>query len=142
MSMATAVAAQDAAKPLFNYRDTALNGITSAEIPKSAEDCRKICSSRPGCVGFDHSEKGICRIFASVGSARSLPGSVAETRALITGYGDPTNPPLADRFAKLKVSDTTGSELLALSRDAFNQGDREIGNEAVQLAMQRGNTEA
>lgn len=142
LSLATPVEAQDVGRALFNYPNTALNGITSAEVPKSAEDCRKICSSRPGCVGFDHSEKGICRIFASVGSARSLPGSVAETRTLVTGYGDPTNPPLADRLERLKTSDTTGSELLALSRDAFQQGDRAIGNQAVQLAMQRGNSEA
>jgi len=142
VSLATGAYAQDAGKALFNYPDTALNGMTSAEIPKSSEDCRKICSSRPGCVGFDHSEKGICRIFASVGSARALPGSLAETRALITGYGDPTNPPLSDRFEKLKASDTLGNDLLALSRDAFKQGERDIGNQAVQLAMQRGNSDA
>lgn len=141
-ALAVNASAQEAGKPLFNYPDTALNGITSAEIPKSVEDCRKICSSRPGCVGFDRSEKGTCRIFASVGSARSVPGALSETRSLISGYHEPTNPPLADRFENLKASDNDGRELLALSHDAFTQGDREIGNQAIQLAMQRGNADA
>jgi hypothetical protein len=142
VSLVTSAQSQDAGKPLFNYPDTALNGMTSAEIPKSAEDCRKICTSRPGCVGFDRSEKGICRIFASVGSARSLPGSLSETRSLVTGYHEPTNPPLADRFEKLKQSDNDGRDLFSLSRDAFAQGDRDIGNQAIQLSMQRGNADA
>ncbi|MDW9478600.1 hypothetical protein GOB57_07775 [Sinorhizobium meliloti] len=131
-----------AGSQLFNYPDTVINGMTSAEVPKSLEECRKICVQRPGCAGFDHSEKGICRIFASVGSARSVSGSLAETRSLISGYKEPTNPPLASRFEKLKQTDNDGDELLALSRDAFAQGNREIGNQAIQLSMQRGNTEA
>lgn len=142
-SLMAGAQAQDGGATLFNYPDTALNGITSAEISKTAEECRKICSSRPGCVGFDHSgEKGICRIFASVGSARTVAGTLAQTRSLITGYREPTNPPLAGRFEKLKQTDSDGRELFALSRDAFAQGDRNIGNQAIQLSMQRGNADA
>ncbi|MGI0524785.1 PAN domain-containing protein [Rhizobium giardinii] len=140
--LASSAEAQDAGQTLFNYPDTALNGITSAEISKSPEECRKICSSRPGCAGFDHSEKGMCRIFASVGSGKTVTGALSETRSLINGYHEPTNPPLAGRFEKLKQTDNDGDELAALSRDAFAQGDRDIGNQAIQLAMQRGNTEA
>ncbi|MDX0463419.1 hypothetical protein GOC73_27745 [Sinorhizobium medicae] len=136
--------AQDgsAGNPLFNYPDTVINGMISAEVPKSVEECRKICVDRAGCAGFDYSEKGMCRIFASVGSARKIPGSLAETRALISGYDEPTNPPLAARFEKLKQTDNDGDELLALSHDAFAQGNRDIGNQAIQLSMQRGNAEA
>lgn len=142
--VAPAAIAQDdpAGGQLFNYPDTVINGMISAEIPKSVEECRKICVDRAGCAGFDHSGKGMCRIFASVGSAKKMPGSLAETRGLISGYDEPTNPPLAGRFEKLKQTDNDGDELLALSRDAFAQGNREIGNQAIQLSMQRGHAEA
>lgn len=142
-SLTAGASAQDAGTKLFNYPDTVLNGITSAEISKTLEECRKICSSRPGCVGFDHfADKGTCRIFASVGSAKTAVGGLAETRSLITGYHEPTNPPLAGRLEKLKQSDSDGSELLALSHDAFAQGDRDIANQAIQLSLQRGNADA
>lgn len=135
--------AQDAARAqLFKYPNTALNGITAAEVSKSADECHKICVSRAGCAGFDHSEKGVCRIFASVSSARTEPGARSETRSLIPGYHDPENPPLAARFEKLKQTDSSGDGLLALSHDAFSQGDPSIGNQAIQLAMQRGNVKA
>ncbi|MDK1388863.1 hypothetical protein QN224_26025 [Sinorhizobium sp. 8-89] len=134
--------AQDAANQLFNYPNTAIRGDTSAQFPRPVDECRKICVERPGCAGFDHSEKGLCRIFSSIGSARSSDGSLAETRSLISGYGEPTNPPLAGRFEKLKQTDVDGDELLALSHDAFKQGNRDIGNQAIQLSMQRGNADA
>lgn len=142
VAVPSAYAQDGSGNPLFNYPDTVINGMISAEVPKSVEECRKICVDRAGCAGFDYSEKGMCRIFASVGSARKIPGSLAETRALISGYDEPTNPPLAARFEKLRQSDNDGDELLALSRDAFAQGNREIGNQAIQLSMQRGNANA
>lgn len=127
---------------LFNYPNTAINGINSAELPKALDECRKICAARTGCVGFDHSEKGVCRIFASIGSVREAPGSTTETRLVVTGYRDPTNPPLEGLFEKLKQTDHDGDELLELSRKAFDRGKRDIGNQAIQLSMQRGNTDA
>ena len=139
---ATTANSEEAGQSLFNYPDTALNGITSAEISKPVEECRKICSTRPGCVGFDYSDKGMCRIFASVGAAKSVAGSLTETRSLIAGYHEPSNPPLAGRLEKLRQTDNDGDELLALSHDAFAQSDRGIGNQAIQLAMQRGNSQA
>ncbi|ANK71694.1 hypothetical protein FA04_03020 [Ensifer adhaerens] len=130
------------AAELFNYPNTAINGINSAELPKPLEECRKICAARTGCVGFDYSEKGVCRIFASIGSVREAPGSTSETRAVVAGFRDPTNPPLEGLFEKLKQSDHDGDELLDLSRKAFDRGKRDIGNQAIQLSMQRGNTDA
>lgn len=127
---------------LFIYPNTAINGITSAEFPKTLDECRKICAPRSGCVAFDHSEKGICRIFASIGSVKEMTGSTTEARTLISGYHDPTNPPLEALFERLKQSDHDGDELLELSRKAFDRGKRDIGHEAIQLAMQRGNTDA
>lgn len=139
----TALAQQAGGDNLFNYPDTLINGLVSAEINKTADECRKICIARSGCAGFDHTSKeNICRIFLSVGSARADTGAVAETRVLINGYRDPSNPPLASRFEKLKQTDTTGRELLALSRDAFVQGDRNIAMQAITLAVQRGNQDA
>lgn len=144
MLSAPAAYAQDGSGgyQLFNYPNTVIRGDISAEFPRSVDDCRKICVDRAGCAGFDHSGKGLCRIFSSIGSARSSDGSLAETRSLISGYGEPTNPPLAGRFEKLKQTDNDGDELLAFSHDAFKQGNREIGNQAIQLSMQRGNAEA
>ena len=132
-----------AGSQIFNYPDTAINGLDSARMEKSADECRNICSARSGCAGFDHTSKGnICRIFLSIGSARAETGSTAGTRSLINGYRDPTNPPLSSRLEKLKQSDTTGAELFALSRDAFVQGDRNIAMQAINLSVQRGNQDA
>jgi hypothetical protein len=47
----------EAKSPLFKYPETAINGMTSAEIMKTEDECRKICSSRAGCAGFDHSDR-------------------------------------------------------------------------------------
>ncbi len=141
-SWAATALAQDASAELFKYPNTAINGINSAELSKPLDECRKICAARTGCVGFDHSEKGVCRIFASIGSVREASGSTTETRALVTGYRDPTNPPLEALLEKLKQTDHDGDELLDLSRKAFDSGKRDIGNQAIQLSMQRGNTDA
>ncbi len=47
-----------------------------------------------GCAAFDHSHEGnICRIFVSVVSAKSVDGSVAETRDVISGYRTPDTRP-------------------------------------------------
>jgi len=132
-----------AGNQLFNYPDTAINGLDSATMEKNAEECRNICAARSGCAGFDHAPKGnLCRIFLSIGSARAETGSTAGTRAMINGYRDPTNPPLSSRLEKLRQTDTSGEQLLALSRDAFAQNDRNIGMQAINLAMQRGNQNA
>ena len=127
---------------LFKYPNTAINGINTAVVTKTLDECRNICAPRSGCVGFDHSQKGICRIFASIGSVRETTGSTTETRTLMSGYRDPTNPPLEGLFEKLKQTDHDGDELLQLSRKAFDSGKRDIGNQAIQLSMQRGNTDA
>jgi hypothetical protein len=137
----TAVQAQEA--EFFKYPDTVINGIDSAQLPKSLDECRKICTSRSGCAGFDYTEKGNkCRMFLSVGSAKEAVGSVAETRALISGYKEPSNPPFASRFEKLKQTDDRGDQLLALGREAFEHGDRVIGSQAINLAAERKNQDA
>lgn len=140
-SAVTAVEAQEA--EFFKYPDTIINGIDSAQLPKSLDECRKICTSRSGCAGFDYTEKGNkCRMFLSVGSAKESTGSVAETRALISGYKEPSNPPFATRFEKLKQTDERGDQLLALGREAFEHGNRTIGSQAINLAAERKNQDA
>lgn len=135
--------ANGSGQELFNYPDTLLSGIVSAQSTKTAEECRKLCSTRSGCAGFDHAPKGdVCRLFASVGSARSETAATAETRNLLTGYRDPTNPPLAARLEKLMATDMQGNELFALSKLAFEKGDRNVGWKAINLALQRGNESA
>lgn len=49
---------------------------------------------------------------------------------------------LSARFERLKQSDTDGGELLALSNEAFTGGNRDIGQQSIDLAVQRGNEEA
>lgn len=144
MGMALSAGAQEnsAATELFNYPDTLLNGIVSAQFSKPMEECRKLCEARSGCQGFDHSQKDECRLFASVGAGRVSVGSTAATRSLLSNYTDPTNPPLAARLAKLKETDTDGHELFALSMEAFKRGDRSVGMQAINLSMQRGNQDA
>jgi hypothetical protein len=127
---------------LYAYPDTVLSGIVSAQFSKPLEECQKLCAVRSGCLGFDHSSKGECRLFASIGGARSDTGSAAATRSLLSNYRDPTNPPLAARLEKLRGTDTHGDELFALSKEAFAKGDRSVGLQAINLAMQRGNQDA
>ncbi|MDX8457263.1 hypothetical protein [Mesorhizobium humile] len=49
---------------------------------------------------------------------------------------------LAARFERLKRTDADGHELLALSGEAYRQGDAGIGMQAINLAMERGNKDA
>ncbi|MGI0524786.1 hypothetical protein [Rhizobium giardinii] len=49
---------------------------------------------------------------------------------------------LSAKFERLKVLDTDGDELLALSEEAFKGGDRDIGQQSIDLAVQRGNEQA
>ncbi|MBZ9791693.1 PAN domain-containing protein [Rhizobium sp. 3T7] len=143
LAAGSAFGADPTSQQLFNYRETLLKGSVSASITKSEDDCRKICAARSGCAGFDHATKeNECRLFESIVSGRADPGSVAATRALITGYKDPENPPLDMRLSKLKDADPKGDGLLQLSRDAYLAGNRGVGFEAVNLSMQRGNPEA
>ncbi|RVC84033.1 hypothetical protein EN745_00360 [Mesorhizobium sp. M4A.F.Ca.ET.022.05.2.1] len=79
-----------------DYPQTLLNGTVSATISLSLESCRKLCSARSGCVGFDHSSNGdVCRLFATVGGADESQPHIAGTRSLATGYRPPANPPVA-----------------------------------------------
>lgn len=50
--------------------------------------------------------------------------------------------PLLARFERLKLTDTSGAELFALSGDAYREGDGGIGLQAINLAMERGNKDA
>lgn len=140
--MPTGAAAQSCAAPtdeLFHYPDTVLSGITSAEFSMPTAECSQICSKRSGCAGFDHAAKGeVCRLFASIAGARAEAGANAATRALITGYADPTNPPLGKQLEELKNADGGGDQLFELAMTAFGKCDRGVGLEAINLAMQRG----
>ncbi|WP_411970204.1 PAN domain-containing protein [Mesorhizobium sp. BH1-1-4] len=79
---------------LFEYPGTALNGSVSAEVIAPLQACRSLCTSRSGCIGFDHSSvSGICRLLASVSSASDNRLSMAATRNVIAGYRPPSNPP-------------------------------------------------
>ncbi|RWM48366.1 MAG: hypothetical protein EOR78_29405 [Mesorhizobium sp.] len=78
----------------FDYPGTALKGMASAQMVVPLQQCRSICTSRSGCVGFDHrSDTGVCRLFASVDSAYDSPTFMAGTRSLLPGYRPPSNPP-------------------------------------------------
>lgn len=50
--------------------------------------------------------------------------------------------PLLARFERLKLTDTDGVELFALSGEAYREGDSGIGLQAINLAMERGNKDA
>ncbi|MER9412374.1 hypothetical protein [Mesorhizobium sp. M0589] len=54
----------------------------------------------------------------------------------------PQPEPLLARFERLKLTDTDGHELFALSGDAYREGDGGIGLQAINLAMERGNKDA
>ncbi|MDW9478599.1 hypothetical protein GOB57_07770 [Sinorhizobium meliloti] len=49
---------------------------------------------------------------------------------------------LSARFERLKQSDTDGDELLALSDEAFQAGDKGISEQSIKLAVERGNVAA
>ena len=86
-------AAQSGAE-LFDYPQTALNGVVSAQVSVPAEACRQLCSTRSGCAGFDHSSENICRLFLIVGGATESVQHTAGTRSLLANYRPPLNPPV------------------------------------------------
>ncbi|MER9412369.1 PAN domain-containing protein [Mesorhizobium sp. M0589] len=86
---------------LFRYPQTFLNGTVSATVNVPLEACRNLCSARSGCAGFDHSsDRSVCRLFASVGTAMQSQRHTAATRSLVTGYGPPVNPPAPPQSAE------------------------------------------
>lgn len=56
----------------------------------------------------------------------------------------PAVPPetLSAKFERLKLSDEDGDELLALSEEAFQGGNRGVSQQAIDLSVQRGNAAA
>jgi hypothetical protein len=90
---AQALLAQETGTPaeLLDYPGTLLNGFVTAEVLMTPEKCRKLCTDRPGCAGFDHSSStDQCRLFGGIASAREDTASTAGTRYPITGYKEPT----------------------------------------------------
>lgn len=82
------------AQQFLEYPDTILSGEVSAEVSNSIIKCRQLCDDRSGCVAFDHAAAtNICRMFATVTSARVSRGSFAWTRQAVSGYHDPANLP-------------------------------------------------
>ncbi|MGO8169139.1 PAN domain-containing protein [Rhizobium ruizarguesonis] len=81
-------AGQDSGPRFNDYPDTALKGFITAELPKrDIGECRRICEERSGCAGFDHRQQNkTCRLFGSVASAASGPGSFAATRERVPDY--------------------------------------------------------
>ncbi|AZO32410.1 hypothetical protein [Mesorhizobium sp. M1B.F.Ca.ET.045.04.1.1] len=136
------IAAQATDDDLFIYPDTLILGVPSAEFPKPLEECRKLCVGRTGCTGFDISPKNECRMYTTITGGQQSSGSTAQTRTLIPNYREPINPPLAARLEKLRTTDQDGHELFALSKDAFDRHNRDIGMQAINLAIQRGSQDA
>ncbi|MBB4189305.1 hypothetical protein GGE07_005987 [Sinorhizobium terangae] len=90
---AQTLSAQEAgnAGELLDYPGTFLNGLVTAEVLMTPDKCRKLCTDRSGCVGFDHSSStNQCRLFGGIASAREDTASTAGTRYPITGYREPT----------------------------------------------------
>lgn len=78
----------------MDYQGTVLNGLVTASIPLDMEQCRKICSDRSGCVGFDHaSATNECRIYGAVSGARDDTSFNASTRYPVSGYREATMQP-------------------------------------------------
>ncbi|MBY5807584.1 PAN domain-containing protein [Rhizobium ruizarguesonis] len=123
---ATAQTAQSDA-PLMSYPATNLTGLMSADLRKSLEDCRKICSERPGCVGFDHTpSSNQCRLFAAINSARDNAEATAETRYPINGYRTPAaqqeptpEEPKQRQFALFSNHDVFGNDVDVFSSDTL-----------------------
>ncbi|MER8511263.1 PAN domain-containing protein [Mesorhizobium sp. M0894] len=81
---------------LFDYPQTFLNGIGTAQVSVPMESCRNLCSTRSGCAGFSYSSAAsLCSLFSSVDGASENRLYTAGTRSLIIGYHPPTNPPAA-----------------------------------------------
>ncbi|MCS4090048.1 PAN domain-containing protein [Rhizobium sp. BK176] len=117
--------------PLMSYPFAMLNGLQSAELNKSLDDCRKICSDRSGCVGFDHTPStNQCRLFAAVNSGRDNAEATAETRYPINGFRTPSpqqqQPPVEEpkpqrEFALFTNHDVFGNDLDVFPSDSLDQ---------------------
>ncbi|TPN15909.1 hypothetical protein FKO01_38800 [Mesorhizobium sp. B2-3-3] len=82
---------------LFSYPESELSGKVSVQASVPLEQCRSLCSSRSGCLGFDFSSSNgasVCKLFEKVDSAHNSPEHTAGTRTLVAGYPPPSNPPL------------------------------------------------
>lgn len=82
---------------LFSYPGTELVGKVSVQASVPLEQCRSLCSSRSGCLGFDFSSSGsdgVCRLYERVDSARDSLAHSAGTRSMVAGYRLPSNPPV------------------------------------------------
>ncbi|MBY3150815.1 hypothetical protein HFO56_00030 [Rhizobium laguerreae] len=129
---ATAQTAQSAA-PLVSYPATTLTGMQSAELRKSLDDCRKICTERPGCVGFDHTpSSNQCRLFAAINSASDNAEATAETRYPINGYRTPAAPeePKQREFALFPNHDVFGNDLNVFASDTIAECQRSCADNA------------
>ncbi|MER8511262.1 PAN domain-containing protein [Mesorhizobium sp. M0142] len=95
---------------LFNYPQTFLNGEVSAKVGIPMESCRKLCSTRSGCAGFDYSfADGLCRLFKNVAGASESQPHIAGTRSLVMGYHPPSNPPVAAQPPEPPIEEATAS---------------------------------
>lgn len=75
----------------MDYPGTVLNGLITATVPLDMEQCRRVCSDRSGCVGFDHSSAtNECRIYGAVSGARDDTSFNASTRYPVPGYREAT----------------------------------------------------
>lgn len=106
-----AIAQNDA---FLEYPETALIGTLSAEFRRPLDGCRKVCSERTGCIGYDHSA-GMCRMFSGIDAGRRDSGSTAATRTRIPGYPDPANaqpePVVSWYYAQFTGVDLWGGDL-------------------------------
>ncbi|MDX8457258.1 PAN domain-containing protein [Mesorhizobium humile] len=123
---------------LFDYPETVLNGPISAtvNIPLQ-ESCRRLCSTRSGCIGFDYaSAGGICRMFSAVVGAANSNDHTAGTRSLIQNYRQPANPPApppapaqeetivqppAASFSRFVNRDLTGGSIASMAAGSIDQ---------------------
>ncbi|MBZ9791692.1 hypothetical protein K9B32_16425 [Rhizobium sp. 3T7] len=86
------------------------------------------------------SRRGLWLALSVVVLAAVAAAAIVERRplgALVAGLTHSET--LAERFEKLKRGDAAGDGLLQLSRDAYEQGDKTIGMEAMALSVERGN---
>lgn len=110
---------------LLPYSGTSLDGLTSAELKKSLDDCRKLCTDRRGCAGFDHRAfTNQCRLFAAIESARPDQASNAGARNPIAGYRVPTPPPGQEEVqtSALDVEREAARERAVEKAASLNQG--------------------
>lgn len=74
------------------YPGATLSGLITAQVTTPEDRCRKICTERSGCAGFDFSSStGQCRIFGGIAGARDDSSSTAATRYPVAGYRLPSS---------------------------------------------------